>query len=297
MIKSMTGYAEDSHNAGEINIKGTFRSYNSRHLDIALYLPDHLKMFEDKVKKLIANKVARGRVEIRFSLIESLDDAGEGSVDFSVDFVRAAAYFRALEEIRQKFDIKSEITLEQLLDGKRMIKPKERTHDAEALFEGLSNAVNQCLEDLDKMRVKEGENLAIDLDQRLTYMETNIDLIEKKAEELPVIYKKNLEERISVLISEKDILDPARVAQEVAIIADKSDISEEIVRSRSHINQARQIMASEEPSGRKLNFLVQEFSREYNTMGSKSGNIEISQIVVDLKSELEKFREQVQNVE
>ena len=293
MIKSMTGYAEALHTKDEITIKGTFRSYNSRYLDIALYLPDHLKMFEDKVKKLVAKKIARGRVEIRCSL----DETAEDSVEFSADFVRASAYVTVLEELRQKFDIKSEITLEQLLAGKKMIKPTERTHDAEALFKGLANVVNKALDNLDKMRVKEGENLFKDLEQRFSYMETTLDLISKKAEELPLIYKKNLEERISVLISEKDILDPVRVAQEVAIIADKSDISEEIVRSRSHIDQAKQIMSSTEPAGRKLNFLVQEFNREYNTMGSKSGNVEISQMVVDLKSELEKIREQVQNVE
>ncbi|MCP3900200.1 MAG: YicC family protein [Desulfobacteraceae bacterium] len=296
MIKSMTGYAEASHTKDQITLNGVFRSYNSKNLDIALYLPDNLKVFEDKVKKLVAKKVARGRVEIRFSF----DETSEDSVEFSVDYARAAAYYKALDELKQKFDIKSDITLDQLLDGKKMIKPKERTHDAEALFEGLSNVVNLCLDELDKMRIKEGENLAVDLDQRFSYMEATIDLIAKKAKKLPLIYKKNLEDRISVLISEKDILDPVRVAQEVAIIADKSDISEEIVRSQSHIKQARQIMASKNSDtsvGRKLNFLVQEFNREYNTMGSKSGNVEISKMVVDLKSELEKIREQVQNIE
>jgi len=296
MIKSMTGYAESLHTTDEITIKGTFRSYNSRNLDIALYLPDHLRMFEDKVKKLVANKVARGRVEIRFSFEETAED----SIGFSVDFARAKAYYKILDEIKQKFNIKSEITLEQLLAGKQMIKPEERVHDEKILFKGLSDIVNQALDSLDQMRIKEGENLAKDLETRFSYMEDNLALIATKAKELPLIYKKNLEERISVLISEKDILDPVRIAQEVAIIADKSDISEEIVRSRSHINQARQIMSSPEPdgsNGRKLNFLVQEFNREYNTIGSKSGNVEISQLVVDLKSELEKIREQVQNIE
>jgi uncharacterized protein (TIGR00255 family) len=293
MIKSMTGYAEAMHSTDAISIKGTFRSYNSRHLDIALYLPDYLKMFDDKVKKLIAKKIDRGRVEIRFVF----DETAEDSVEFSADFARATAYFKVLEELKNKLDINSEITLEQILAGKNMIKPKERVHDVEALFKGLSIVVNQALEDLDKMRIKEGENLAKDLEKRFSYMEKNLGLIAKKAKGLPVIYKKNLEERISHLISEKDILDPVRVAQEVAIIADKSDISEEIVRSKSHMDQARQIMSSTEPAGRKLNFLVQEFNREYNTMGSKSGNVEISQMVVDLKSELEKIREQVQNIE
>ena len=293
MIKSMTGYAEGLHTTDEITIKGVFRSYNSRYLDIALYLPDHLKMFEDKIKKLIAKTIARGRVEIRFSF----DETGEDSVAFSADFLRASAYYKVLDELRQKLDIKTEITLEQILAGKQMIKPKERVHDVETLFSGLANVVDMALKDLDRMRIKEGENLLDDLEQRFDYMETTLDLIAKKADGLPLIYKKNLEDRISVLITDKDILDPVRVAQEVAIIADKSDISEEIVRARSHISQARQMMSLTEPAGRKLNFLVQEFNREYNTIGSKSGNVEISQLVVDLKSELEKIREQVQNIE
>jgi len=293
MIKSMTGYAEGLYTTDEITIKGVFRSYNSRYLDIALYLPDHLKMFEDKIKKLIAKTIARGRVEIRFSF----DETGEDSVAFSADFLRASAYYKVLDELRQKLDITTEITLEQILAGKQMIKPKERVHDVETLFSGLANVVDMALKDLDRMRIKEGENLLDDLEQRFDYMETTLDLIAKKADGLPLIYKKNLEDRISVLITDKDILDPVRVAQEVAIIADKSDISEEIVRARSHISQARQMMSLTEPAGRKLNFLVQEFNREYNTIGSKSGNVEISQLVVDLKSELEKIREQVQNIE
>jgi len=293
MIKSMTGYAENLHTTEEFSIKGVFRSYNSRHLDIALYLPDHLKMFEDKVRKIIAEKIARGRVEVRIFF----EETGEDSVGFNVDFARVAAYHKVLSDLKKKFDIKSDITLNDLLAGKNMIKPDEREHDADVLFKSLSEVVHQGLENLDEMRVKEGDNLAKDIEKRFCYMEESLDSIEKRALELPVIYKKNLEERISALILEKDILDPVRVAQEVAIIADKSDISEEVVRTRSHISQARQITLSKEPAGRKLNFLVQEFMREYNTMGSKSGNVEISQMVVNLKSELEKIREQVQNVE
>ncbi len=293
MIKSMTGYSEVSDTIDETTITGTFRSYNSRHLDVALYLPDHLKVYEDTVKKLVAKNVFRGRVEIRFAFDKTMED----SMEFTADFSRAKAYLKVLEELKTKLDIKSEITLDQLLAGKKMIILKERMLDEEALLNGLSKMVEQGLKALDKMRAKEGENLAIDITERFSYMENHLDLIKKKASTLPLVYKKRLQERISTLIADKDIIDPVRLAQEVAIIADKSDISEEIVRLHSHINQARQIMSSEEPGGRKLNFLIQEFNREFNTIGSKSGNVEISQMVVDLKSELEKIREQVQNVE
>jgi uncharacterized protein (TIGR00255 family) len=293
MIKSMTGYAEVLHTIDDVIIKGTFRSYNSRHLDIALYLPDNLKMFEDKVKKMVAQKLSRGRIEIRCSV----DEASMDSVEFRLDLKRAKAYYKVLDELKKNLGVKSDITLDHVLAGKQMIVPEEKVHNTEILFECLKNVVEKALVELEKMRIKEGENLFKDIEQRFVYMETMIHSIEQKAWDLPLIYKKNLEKRLSRLIVEKDILDPVRIAQEVAIIADKSDISEEIVRSRSHIDQARQIMSLSEPSGRKLNFLVQEFNREYNTMGSKSGDVEISQMVVDLKSELEKIREQVLNIE
>ena len=163
----MTGYAEALHTIDNITIKGTFRSYNSRYLDIVLYLPDQLKMFEDKVKKLIAKKLARGRVEIRCSL----DETAEDSVEFSADLIRAKAYYKVLKELQSKLGIKSDITLEQLLSGKKMITPKERVHDAEALFKSLAIVVDNALIDLDKMRMQEGENLYNDLEQRFFYIE------------------------------------------------------------------------------------------------------------------------------
>ncbi len=296
MIKSMTGYAEAVYTTEDLTIKGVFRACNSRYLDLVFYFPDSLRMFEEKIKKIVASKLVRGRVEIRIFL----DEISEKSLAFSADLKRAEAYYNALNVLKKQLNIKEKITLEQVLAGKNMIIPKEPDHDENALFEGLSLVVHQCLDNLDKMRINEGNNLLRDIEERFTSMEIIIDLIAKQAEGLPVLYKRKLEARLKDLMLENNDFDPVRIAQEIAIIADKSDISEEIVRAKSHINQAREILFSQDidtSPGRKLNFLVQEFNREYNTMGSKSGDVKISKMVVDLKSELEKIREQVQNIE
>lgn len=147
------------------------------------------------------------------------------------------------------------------------------------------------------MRKAEGKNLYSDLSSRIDYIEKNLKQIEKDAADIPLIYKQRLMERISYLTSDTEELDPVRISQEAAILADKSDVSEEIVRLYSHIKQFRDILDSDNSQGRKLNFLIQEFNREFNTIGSKAGNASLSHRVVDLKSELEKIREQVQNIE
>jgi len=159
------------------------------------------------------------------------------------------------------------------------------------------HSVEEAGSHLNLMRKKEGENLYSDLASRMDYIEKNLVEIEKEAAKIPPVYKNRLMERISYLTSDTEGLDSVRVSQEAAILADKSDVSEEIVRLYSHIKQFRDILESEDSQGRKLNFLIQEFNREFNTIGSKAGNADLSHMVVDLKSELEKIREQVQNIE
>ena len=187
--------------------------------------------------------------------------------------------------------------LELLLADRDIIKPQKKSSDSELVWKALSSAVVAAVNDLDKMRKKEGDNLVFDFNERILFIENKLKIIEEYADTIPGIYKQRLMERISRLTQGVEELDSTRLAQEAAILADKSDISEEIVRAHSHIKQFRQIMASDEPGGRKLNFLIQEFNREFNTMGSKAGKPELSHVVVDLKSELEKIREQIQNIE
>lgn len=314
MIKSMTAYSEASHNENSIQCNVEIRSYNSKNLDISLYLPRAFNRYEDAIKKLIAAKLSRGRIEIRVVIEDQSDDCAM----FQVDIPRALSYYKALLQLKEQlnsqfpldsgFSTDSGITIQQILEGKDMIKPAEKREvDDILIWETVSKTMGNALDSLESMRASEGDNLAKDLAERVNYIEGALAKIEVEAALMPQIYKERLVERISALMNTnlvnnetqnlEHLIDPVRLAQEVAILADKSDISEEIVRARSHISLFRDIIKSDEAGGRKLNFLIQEFNREFNTMGSKSGKAELSHIVVDLKSELEKIREQIQNIE
>ncbi|MFK5953692.1 MAG: YicC/YloC family endoribonuclease [Desulfobacterium sp.] len=292
MIKSMTAFAEASHTVGNITCNVEIRTYNSRHLDVALYLPRAFSRLEDGVKKQVGHHVARGRVEIRVGLEEQAEDTPL----FQVDLPRAQGYFKALSTLRDEFDLKDPVTLSHILEGRDMIQAAENKTDADQVEAVLSQAVDMALGGLDTMRTTEGLNLAKDLLVRVDDIEKRLDIVETDAAALPELYRQRLMERIEILTAGVEV-DPVRLAQEAALLADKSDISEEIVRVRSHIQQFRDIVAADEPGGRKLNFLIQEFNREFNTMGSKSGKAALSHTIVALKSELEKIREQIQNIE
>ncbi|MCF8044270.1 MAG: YicC family protein [Desulfarculaceae bacterium] len=293
MIHSMTAYAQAEHTIEELNAAVSIRTYNSRNLDTVVFLPESLRFLEDGIKKGTAARLNRGRVEIRVSVENPASD----SVAFRIDEKRAESYIRALHELGEKCGVESDITLELLLSGRDMIVAEEKEQDQDAIRQVVSQTLEITLDRVEEMRKQEGSALAADLEHRLELIENRLSRIEQEAEAIPAAYKERLEERIATLTGNAAGLDAARIAQEAAILADKSDISEELVRAKSHIQQARQIIASDEPGGRKLNFLVQEFNREFNTMGSKSPSAVISQSVVELKSELEKVREQVQNIE
>jgi len=289
----MTACAQASSSEGPVHVDVEIRSYNSRHLDLALYIPGSYPGAEEGIKKIVKEKISRGRVEIR----AVLEDLSEDALMFEVDNKRARAYFDALTAIKEHFSLKGEISLEQLLADRELVRPRKKQSDAELVHKALATAVAEGVEILDRMRRKEGDNLVADLEGRIGFIEAELKRVEEHAAAIPGLYREKLMERIDRLTRGAEELDSARIAQEAAILADKSDISEEIVRARSHIQQFRQIFAAGEPAGRKLNFLIQEFNREFNTMGSKAGKPELSHLVVELKSELEKIREQVQNIE
>ncbi|MBU8850076.1 MAG: YicC family protein [Desulfobacterales bacterium] len=293
MIKSMTAFARASKIFGTITADVTIRSYNSRHLDMAFYCPESCQVFEEDIKKIIAKTHGRGRIEIRLSIQDDAKDLDQ----FEVDEVKAAAYYHALKKIKEDLNLSIDISLENILTARNVIVPSKKEQDLENLWKAIKSSVETASIHLDIMRSEEGKNLFSDLTARIDYIENNLKQVEKDAAAIPLIYKKRLMERISYLTSDTEGLDPARISQEAAILADKSDVSEEIVRLYSHIKQFRDILDSDDSQGRKLNFLIQEFNREFNTIGSKAGNASLSHMVVDLKSELEKIREQVQNIE
>lgn len=292
-MKSMTAFAQVSNTYETITAEVTIRSYNSKYLDIAFYCPESCKIFEDDIKKIIAETHDRGRIEIKLFV---QDDQKDLSL-FEVDEAVAASYYQALKKIHNDFNLSSDICLKNMLTAKNVIVPSKKEHDFQNLWKAVGPCMETASEKLDSMRRKEGQNLYHDLKDRINDIEKDLQALEKEAENIPVIYKQKLMERISKLMSDTKELDPVRIAQEAAILADKSDVSEEIIRLYSHIRQFGQILESDEPQGRKLGFLVQEFNREFNTIGSKAGKASLSYMVVELKSQLEKIREQVQNIE
>ena len=293
MIKSMTAFARLEKIKDKPNITIEIRSYNSRHLDIALRLPHGCFPLEDKIKGLVSERIVRGRIEIAVQIREDSDE----TYGFEINEATAAAYHKALVQLKERFNIGTEISLDLLAGASGIIKPAELERDMETLWRIIKDGMIEALNDLDEMRAKEGSFIGRDFSKRLDYIEQCIDQIEKNTGDLLLYYQDRLKERIAVLTNGMIEIDSGRIAQEAAHIADRSDISEEIVRAQSHIKQFREIMSSDEPGGRKLNFLLQEFNREFNTMGAKAGNAGISHTIVEVKSELEKIREQVQNIE
>lgn len=293
MIKSMTAYAKSEKTQEKLTVQIEIRSYNSRYLDIALRIPHGYLALEEKIKTLIAGKVSRGRIEVNLQVRDDSDEA----YAFEINTPKARAYYDSLVQLKDKFNINSEISMDLLVSGGAIIKPAEMGLDMEACWPVFEDCINEAIDNLIAMRKKEGNFLESDISARLNGIEERVDQIQKESSDLLSHYQQRLKDRIAALTKGIIEIDPGRIAQEAAFLADRSDISEEIVRTASHIKQFRTIIYSAEPAGRKLNFLMQELNREFNTMGSKTNNSNVSHMIIEVKSDLEKIREQLQNVE
>lgn len=293
MIKSMTAYAASEKNSGFSGVTVEIRSYNSRYLDLVLRIPGELALLEERIRQIVSQWIQRGRIEVKVQLKNETEQVSA----FEIDIPRAAAYHDALVQLRESFGLKSGISLELMVEAGGMIKPADTQKDPEALWELMRPCLGTALENHDTMRKKEGDFILLDFEKRLRFITDGIKKVKENENGLCDHYRKRLEERIGVLTKGMVEIDPARIAQEAAFLADRSDISEELIRCDSHIEQFREIMNSDEPAGRKLNFLLQEINREFNTMGVKAQSADTSHVVVSIKAELEKIREQVQNIE
>ncbi|MFP4039343.1 MAG: YicC/YloC family endoribonuclease [Desulfosudaceae bacterium] len=294
MIKSMTAYAEKTVQKNELTVSCEIRSYNSRYLDIIPRLPVSYRPREKDLKQLINNRIQRGRVEVTLTM--SAPQGGDRA-DFVVDEPRVHSYYQALLRLRDLFDLDDPISLPMLVEAEGVIRREEPDQPVDEDWDLIAGAIEGALISLDDMRRKEGELLAADLLARLEVIEATVAYIKSRSANLVEEIYQRLRERVTSLTRDMVELDQSRIAQEAAFYADKADISEEIIRAESHIAQFRAAMTSDEPCGRKLNFLLQEFNREFNTMGSKTVNPDISEKVVAVKTELEKIREQAQNIE
>jgi uncharacterized protein (TIGR00255 family) len=297
MIKSMTGFAAVSREDAHATIAVTIRALNHRHLDLQLRLPQSLAAIEPEVRALVAQGVARGRVELNLSLQIRQTPAIE--VEFNDAFGRALE--AAVAQARTAGLVSGSLTPGDLLRLPQALTIRERPADADeavqsAITAQATTTIAAALADLDRMRTTEGEHLRRDLDERRTLVADLVERIAVAADEGRGAMEQRLTERVAQIRSDLQA-DEQAVAQEIVRMAARSDISEEVSRFRGHVSHWVTLADSPEPCGRKLDFLLQEMNREVNTMGSKADGLRVSELIISAKAELEKMREQVQNVE
>jgi uncharacterized protein (TIGR00255 family) len=297
MIKSMTGFASLTHEDERATIAVTVRAVNHRFLDLQLRVPHAFGDVEPRLRTLLQKRLARGRVELGISV--QVRDMSGPTVELNMEVAQALS--AAIDQARAQGLVSGTLSPGDLLRLPQAIAVRERSIDADPALEAriavsIEAAVEQALADLDAMRVREGTHLATDLDAR---RHTLVDLIEHlrvAADQGRSTLESRLRERIEELRLELP-MDHAMIAQEIVRAAARSDISEEVTRFRAHLAHWRSLADADEPCGRKLDFLLQEMNREINTIGSKADGIHISELIINAKAELERMREQVQNVE
>ena len=293
MAKSMTGFGFGEASNEEYKLKVEIKTVNHRYNEIFIRLPRHLSYLEDNLKKLIREYVHRGKIDV----YTDFDYIDQSTVDVKVDIPLAKSYKNALEELKEELSLDDKISLKDIINISDVIKMEKKEIDKDAIWMFFRETFEIALKDLIEMKFKEGESLKVDILKKLESMKELIEHISERAPFVVVDQRDKLHERITNLIDENLVLDEERFNTEIAYFADKSSIDEEIVRLKSHISQFYSILEEDGSIGRKIDFLIQEMNREINTIGSKANDIIISKSVVEVKSELEKIREQIQNIE
>jgi uncharacterized protein (TIGR00255 family) len=289
----MTAYGRGEYRLGDTQFIAEIRSLNNRHMDIILRIPRNYQVLEKELKDTISSRIRRGRVEVSVQ-IENNGEEGPYSLELNVPLVNS--YIRILHQLAEQFDLDKKIQVDSLLQMKDVLLFRPEAVDMDKLRPGFQRVMEQAIDSLDMMRVKEGEAIEADFVKRLDLLEEYVNKVDRRAPILTEEYRKRLKDRIDHII-EDVALDESRLAQEVAFFGERSDITEEIVRTRSHLKQFREYLSMDDALGRRLDFLIQEINREVNTLSSKASDTLISKVVVEMKAELEKLREQVQNVE
>ncbi len=292
-ILSMTGYGKGECNDGKRVITAEIKTINNRYCDINIKTPRHLRFFEDNIRKILKNGVQRGRIDVYINI----DYLSESDTVIVPNLCLAKQYKTAIDEVRNELNLSSNVSLDTIIKFQDVLVAKEDTEDEEELRICVETAMNNAVENLIRMRASEGEQLKADI---RSSMEKTMELmgeIAKNAETIVADYRTKFEARIKELLGSSHELDENRLYNEIVIYADKSDINEEIVRFKSHMSQLSGVLKEGGPVGRKLDFIIQESNREINTIGSKIGNLEIIQMVIEIKNLLEKIREQIQNIE
>jgi len=292
MIRSMTGYGAGESETTGLRASVEMRSVNGRFCEITVRMPRPLSPLEGRVRETIQTQVKRGNV----SIVVRCNGLTEEGSPFSVDLEAGRRYHEALRQLKETLNMPGEITIGMLASYPGLLKEETPTIDMEQAWQPVQAALSVALEAMTAMKEREGALLARDLSERVALLESLMDDIAKRAPIRIEQFRQRLRERITALAGEEHA-DPQRLAAEVAIMAERCDITEEGVRLRAHCKAFLSALASDDGAGRRLNFLLQEMGREANTIGSKANAADISHLVVDIKEELEKIREQVQNIE
>jgi uncharacterized protein (TIGR00255 family) len=293
IIKSMTGYGRGDSIKDSYRIKVEIKAVNHRYNEISVRMPRHISYLEESLKKLVKEKVSRGKVDVYINL----EYIKESAIEVKVDIPLAKSYKKELENLIEVLNLEDTVKLNNLLNISEIVKTERKELDEDLIWDCINEAMTIALENMVLMRAKEGVELKTDMISKLENIETSILSIVERSPSVVIEYKEKLKERIQDLLDNNISLDEDKISSEVAFFADKSSIDEEIVRLKSHIKQFYNILGESDPIGRKLDFLIQELNREINTIGSKANDVIISKYVVELKSELEKVREQIQNIE
>jgi len=292
MIKSMTGYGSAKGSAEGLEISVELKSVNNRYLDTSVRLPRSFLFAEDAVKSVVQSHISRGKVDV----FVTVDSSSADNMTVKVNEPLLKGYIEALNHISEQFSLTNDITTMSVSRFPDVLSVEKKDLDADAISQAVCDIAEQALNDFDSMRLREGEKLRDDVLNRLSIIESLVGTIEAESPRTVAQYRARLEQKMAEVLGNSGI-DENRILAEAAIFADHIAVDEETVRLRSHMSQLITMINGNSPTGRKIDFLIQEFNREANTIGSKCQNSDIAHIVVDLKSEIEKIREQIQNIE
>ena len=292
MVRSMTGFGRAKAQIDSLDITVEIKSVNHRYFEFSARLPRSYNFLEEKLKSFLAQNISRGKVEISVMV----EDNSENATVVEINREYANAYILALKQLSKEYKIKNDIKVSSFVGNNDLFKIRRQVAEDEVILNAVLTVAEEALNNFIEMRTAEGERLLNDVKSRLKIILEKVEFIEKRSPETVNIYKNRVEQKVKELLEDTTI-DEQRILTEVAIFADKVAVAEETVRLRSHIQQFESLLTDEQPVGRKLDFIVQEMNREANTIGSKAQDIEIAHTVVDIKSEIEKIREQIQNME
>lgn len=292
MIKSMTGFGRYEYELDSKKFTVELKSVNHRYLDVNIRMPKKLNFFESSIRALLKEYASRGKVDIFITY----EDSSEEQMALKYNGILAAEYVKYFQQMSEQFGIENDLRASTLARCPEVLVMEAQAEDEEELWKGLKTALEGAFTQFVETRVTEGEHLKADILEKLDHMEMLVEKIEEHSPEIVARYREKLEEKMKEILADTQI-EESRIAAEVILYADKICTDEEIVRLKSHISHMRETLSMSEGIGRKLDFIAQEMNREANTTLSKANDLEISNYAIDLKTEIEKIREQIQNIE